>query len=518
MDWRSEILDGVSEIRYNGCVPGGIVVFGEKAEAILTNKKGEILIAAAEYGNGRAVVFAHDCFVKHFVNERSENSILLSNIKRWLLKGNSNCSVIDLRDNNSDIMNQNSTLLQTPTIFTCSDLENSSVESVEILGRYVFSGAGLLCGVTPWGYMQVTGKEIADIPILGVLRQMGLTFTSGYYSTSDRLVVTENCAQYMKIDNLAREIMDGSFKEYFHGAALMLAHLPDEVYEEFRPALVAIMDSCDPESYAPCKGGSITTDLGKLRCKIVCHLLRRDAFAGKLTIAPFIDSFPGNFIEEPETIDTTLTFSSSRHRVFPTGCYLPAGIKMSVRIIEGVVDSSWALLIGSHSDELYNISDTELRRWPKIQLKKPIDVNSFEIASPFGGLIYIQSSPADLEKTLTLEICNIVPSPLFTYDKIDQWESSERYKQGLWCDLVGDRIMITLPSSSVRNLEDLSLPLQVWDSVVSAHIELRGCDPSNGRGQWVVTDEQPSCGYMHAGYPIVTHMDVADSSKVCWLV
>ena len=67
MDWRSEILDGVSEIRYNGCVPGGIVVYGEKAEAILTNKKGEILIAAAEYGNGRAVVFAHDCFVKHFV-------------------------------------------------------------------------------------------------------------------------------------------------------------------------------------------------------------------------------------------------------------------------------------------------------------------------------------------------------------------------------------------------------------------------------------------------------------------
>ncbi|VDI64024.1 Hypothetical predicted protein [Mytilus galloprovincialis] len=57
------------------------------------------------------------------------------------------------------------------------------------------------------------------------------------------------------------------------------------------------------------------------------------------------------------------------------------------------------------------------------------------------------------------------------------------------------------------------MTMKVWDSVVSAHIDLLGKDPSNGRGQWVVTDEQPSIGYMHSGYPIVTHLDMADPNK-----
>ncbi|XP_063413157.1 TRPM8 channel-associated factor homolog [Mytilus trossulus] len=65
------------------------------------------------------------------------------------------------------------------------------------------------------------------------------------------------------------------------------------------------------------------------------------------------------------------------------------------------------------------------------------------------------------------------------------------------------------------------MTMKVWDSVVSAHIDLLGKDPSNGRGQWVVTDEQPSIGYMHSGYPIVTHLDMADPNKIyedCFLL
>ena len=56
--------------------------------------------------------------------------------------------------------------------------------------------------------------------------------------------------------------------------------------------------------------------------------------------------------------------------------------------------------------------------------------------------------------------------------------------------------------------------MKAWDAVVMAHTDLRGTEPSNGRGQWVNTDEQPSMGYMHSGYPIVTHLDVSDPNKV----
>ena len=59
--------------------------------------------------------------------------------------------------------------------------------------------------------------------------------------------------------------------------------------------------------------------------------------------------------------------------------------------------------------------------------------------------------------------------------------------------------------------------MELWDSVVEMHVDLRGLHKAQGRREWMVTDEQPSAGYMHAGYPIVTMLDVADPNNVRFL-
>jgi hypothetical protein len=38
--------------------------------------------------------------------------------------------------------------------------------------------------------------------------------------------------------------------------------------------------------------------------------------------------------------------------------------------------------------------------------------------------------------------------------------------------------------------------------------QLRGTDPFKYRRERVVNDKQPCVGYMHSGYPIVTHLDI----------
>jgi hypothetical protein len=43
--------------------------------------------------------------------------------------------------------------------------------------------------------------------------------------------------------------------------------------------------------------------------------------------------------------------------------------------------------------------------------------------------------------------------------------------------------------------------------VVLTHHELRGTNVNDYRRERVVNDMQPSAGYMHSGYPIVTHLD-----------
>lgn len=40
--------------------------------------------------------------------------------------------------------------------------------------------------------------------------------------------------------------------------------------------------------------------------------------------------------------------------------------------------------------------------------------------------------------------------------------------------------------------------------------KLRGSDPNKYRRERIVNDKQASAGYMHSGYPIVTHMDVCE--------
>jgi hypothetical protein len=41
-----------------------------------------------------------------------------------------------------------------------------------------------------------------------------------------------------------------------------------------------------------------------------------------------------------------------------------------------------------------------------------------------------------------------------------------------------------------------------------AYHDLRGTNASAQRKQLIVSDIRPSAGYMHSGYPIMTHLDV----------
>ena len=92
--------------------------------------------------------------------------------------------------------------------------------------------------------------------------------------------------------------------------------------------------------------------------------------------------------------------------------------------------------------------------------------------------------------------------------------TNRRDDPGLWTQVSGEALSITLPSSSVRELSDPASAMSWWDTIWRTHVDLRGMDPYNGRRQWLVTDIQPSAGYMHSGYPIITGLDVANPNKV----
>lgn len=71
------------------------------------------------------------------------------------------------------------------------------------------------------------------------------------------------------------------------------------------------------------------------------------------------------------------------------------------------------------------------------------------------------------------------------------------------------KVILTVPSEAVRDLDDPAELMRFWDKVLDSCAELAARPTDRRRPERYVTDAQIAAGYMHAGYPIMTHLDVA---------
>ncbi|VDI65313.1 Hypothetical predicted protein [Mytilus galloprovincialis] len=530
-DWKIEILEGVESVSFPGCAPGVIFVYGEKSQAILANKRGHVLCAGAEYGKGRIIVFSHDALVNSFGEKDTErqNNRFNENIRKWITRNKDKGNEIACF---SEYVNNFDELPPECRILTWDGLPVLTEDySILKLLDWVERGGGLICGVCPWGFAQVYEIGVDNIPFKIIFRAIGVCYAGKLIYKNDndldKIVIKDNMADYAKPNDLVAAINKHPEKiNRLVGMIYNVFYSPEELYINYKPHVVEMIQKLSSgNDYIPTRSQPVEVNAAKRAAMLKCYMMIRDGLDGNEVLAQGIQEFPGTFENTPETQSFTLNFSSQTQKLHSTGCYLPAGIVMEVSWSKS--KNPWDIIIGIHGDELHD-TNSELKRWPKIRIEKELKSDKFgtlpsmplKICSPFGGLVYLQS-PNSTKDIIQLKLHNVVAAPMFTYKTAKNWESVERNKPGLWCDIIGDKITLTLPSTSVRHLSDPTMTVKVWDSVVSAHMDLLGKDPSDGRGEWVVTDEQPSTGYMHSGYPIVTNLDVADPNKInddCFLL
>jgi hypothetical protein len=65
-----------------------------------------------------------------------------------------------------------------------------------------------------------------------------------------------------------------------------------------------------------------------------------------------------------------------------------------------------------------------------------------------------------------------------------------------------------MPRASFAAVDPLSI-LNIYDEIYVEYHTLRGTKPEDQRKQYYLADIMPSSGYMHAGYPVATQLDVA---------
>ena len=501
-DDRAAILGGVERLERHG-VPGTLVVFGDEAFPVITaNDPPEAMAAAARFGKGRVVAVAHGAYLEPGTLARKESGAarLFSGALRWAADqdGPLAVGILGADGGLADLLSAEGHIvrpgLDVDVLIWRSGGEEASEQ--QAIREFVAAGGGLISAVCPWGYEQVNerrGRTLREhLPENRVLAPMGLVFAPGYaeptqgggFAADHPLDVHAGRA----LDRLLAGEEGAERGAYLLERALFALPADDPI---LRPRLLEALAA--PRIQA----------LERLSI-IERSRAWKERPPEEVEKADGVDEFPGAVPEDAPRVTRALSFGAAVRGWQGTGLYLPAGEVLQVSADE--VDG-WSIQIGCHTDRLFHLAEWE--RWPEITCRVALRPGMTRVATPFGGPIYLEADGAD-RAVLEIELSGAVEAPRFVLQDPEsrgQW-NARRGAPAPWAELEGQHVILSVPSAAIRALADPAPVLQWWDGVVASHCALAGC-ALPARRERIVPDRQISAGYMHAGYPIMTHLDVA---------
>ena len=395
-EWRKEILSGVTSVPRYG-TPGPMIVFGNNSEPIMTNINAEIFISAAELGSGRVVVFSQDGYTLEFLKSQPKDGVaqLVKNTKSWVTKGTpvSDSQVVDM-----NLYDDFDKIPSTVKILVWIGTKDRTEVFFDKLIAWLSGGGAMVCGVTPWGYLQLNpGRTLVTMPLYQVLKNIDICYTDGYLGGSGDIPVSQNQAERAHLLTLIKSGKDDinnvvKNKGRFEAA---IRQLPDDALAKVEDDITDMIETHAKTWHCiPSKSSPVKTPEGRALASLMCHLyIRQGEYNGK-NIADKIDDFPGDFETDPAllTAEVSATNTSQPPTSYPTGYYLPAGQELVVSR-KSTHSKPWSVIVGAHSDQLYNVTGN-LQRWPHIQVAAPLTDTQTTIRSPFGGFIYLRCPDA----------------------------------------------------------------------------------------------------------------------------
>jgi hypothetical protein len=155
----------------------------------------------------------------------------------------------------------------------------------------------------------------------------------------------------------------------------------------------------------------------------------------------------------------------------------------------------------------------EWLRIPDIVLRKPLQSAETRAASAFGGGIYIGVPKGSDAGDFDVTISGGVAAPRYIDGKtsLSEWRSSIRNLPAPWAEIESDKVILSVPSRYVRDLDDPASLMSVWNRICDLVSELASIPKSRLRPDRLVPDVQISGGIQHSGYPIMMYLPKAQT-------
>ena len=540
---QASLLSGVMNIESGDRVPSSILTHSEAAFPLVVDEDNKTFIAAALVGEGRVLHLGHETHLSNALSGSGDTDQLIRNTLSWMSNG-----VIDpiivihpdlyilkafIADEGYQAVSGTQDDLEGADIYAAMTYDDLDEDDYETLQTFVAEGGGLITAGLAWHWAYSNTNVATKYPGNRMLWGSGLTITEDYTNPySD--VVNETAPSHLYhhghaldaiLDHLKGEspLSSQDLLTAVDTSTYAIKRLPPFSFPKYYASAQDIVDLVNP--VIPTRENPLVVAEMPIEQVIVNidYRFATDLPAQELSAHPASVSFPGEVTGGRSTFgvdvlasyngrDSNYSYSDAGLDVWrSTGLYVPPGEVVTVHLSQDLVDKNISLLVGSHSDTLWHLK--QIHRHPSITRSWEVSDTRLEIGSVFGGLLYVRI-PAGVEVGWThLEIEGAVAAPRYVHGEttLADWQVTERLREAPWAEIGSEKFIMTVPSESIRDLEDPSLLMNFWDQVLDANAWLEGSDPNTRtRPERFVLDTQISAGYMHSGYPLMGPIDASD--------
>ncbi len=559
------MTDGVDAIVKSGA-PGPVVALGDSAFPVVVGEYEkdvmQPLVAAAFAENGRVVVFGHDGYCNaDIVGASPSTQRFITNVVRW-------ASGVDADKKNADI---NVAVWRNPATAELLKKEGFNAVSVDkvpesfdvlfgpvanipkaqfdkALDVVLNEGAGFVGGSLGWGWIQLNpGKSFLTDHVGNAgftKRGVELAWADGSvnpvganeYNAKAAIPQFASGGEIVRFiekigaskDEAEKELASqdaATLRQISATASLTYRHLPKEKRGAFE-RLASGGDEIVPTEKAPVKSDALLARL-KIAIQIDQYIAGQVDGATDADDVPALaaaQDFPGPVPAEAERLQgVKVAVKTGVPDWNTTGLYAAPGETIAVRVDEAVfkkLPRPLKIRIGAHRDRNWRLNDW--KRYPEICIEKTLKTPEMEISNPFGGPVYVVV-PRGIEGAglgeIEVEISGAVKAPWFVRGEtsLEEWKKIREYPAP-WAELQGTNVVVTLPSSVIRKLDNPQELMMIWDAALDYIAEFASTPMRRDRPERICCDRQISAGYMHSGYPVMTWMDVqndlADAKKL----
>lgn len=532
---RAALLAGVSEIAAPG-VPGPLVIVDDNAFAVVAGAADRGImapvVAAGKCGAGRVVVFGHTGYADGDTLMKADTRTLITNAVKWVSRNRDSKQParvgvfsselgIALKATAFNIVN----LTERDWIAKLDALDalymsqrSLSDTEVEAIRQFISAGGGMIACGLGWGWLQLNpGKTLESHPLNRVLAGSGIYIADGTLDRTGKIGF--DCSRPLSpyihamtaVDAIvagdSKHISKDEMRQASWTASSAIRALPQDD-KVLRPKLHGLQND-RRDDFIPTEKKPITSADGVARLLLTMQIEElRKLPPDRVTAHPAAREFPGEVAKDAKEISRTLGIECAIPDWHSTGLYAVAGRPIRIDAPKVAKDAGLRIRIGAHTDTLWD--KDQWSRVPEITVETPLTGTTTTLASPFGGPVYVVVPKNCKLGHIEVNIDGAIQMPRFVLGTttLAEWKSRIRSFPAPWGELETSKVILTLPSRVLRDLDDPEAVMKFWDRILDAHATLATIPLERERPERLVADVQISAGYMHSGYPIMTHLDV----------